>query len=82
MYTHSGVGRLLANAKIEEARYRLITGPALRTASLERGARAVTVRAAMDRCTLEAPAAGDTRRWLARLATPWANERSVRAPQR
>jgi hypothetical protein len=77
MYLHPTLGRLLAQAKIEEAQSRMPPAHVLAAASMEREGRAVTVVSATSDDGREPPMPSRKRRWFARRRNLHANARST-----
>jgi hypothetical protein len=77
MYLHPTLGRLLAQAKIEEAQSRMPPAHVLSAASLERHGGALTVVRAPSDDGREPPMPSRKRRWLARRRNLHANARST-----
>lgn len=76
MYFHPALGRLLAQAKLEEAQSRMPPAHVLRTASLERQAEPVIVLSATCEDGREPPMPARKRRWSGRPANLRPNARS------
>jgi hypothetical protein len=66
MFLSPALGRLLAQAKLEEAQSRMPRAHVLRAAALERQAEAVTVPSAKSDEGRESPVPARKRRWLRR----------------
>jgi hypothetical protein len=77
MYSHPAMGRLLAQAKLEEAQSRIRLAQVLREASLERQGEAVTVLSAKADDGGEPPMPARRHRWFARPGNLRANARST-----